>query len=330
MIPQHSSTPAGGKAAPFWSVMMPTYNAGSYFREALRSVLSQDPGPEQMQIEVMDDCSPDINPEPIIREMAGDRVSFFRHEKNLGLCGNWNSCIERARGEWIHILHQDDRVLPGFYQRLRAGIEAHPEAGAAFCRHTYIGDDGTEQYRSLLHQEQTGLLENALELLFSYQRIQCASIVVRRTTYEKLGRYNPEFLHALDWEMWIRIAASFPILYEPQMLACYRTHGASKSTSQFRTGENTRDTGKVIRYCKRYLPPEKAEELARETLHIYATEALERAYALIWKQRDYATARAQAKAALHCELSLRTLGFAALIWVRSFEQEMRVGHAPGS
>ena len=46
----------------------------------------------------------------------GDRVAV--HQKSLrtnGLAGIWNRCIERARGEWVHILHQDDIVLPGFY-----------------------------------------------------------------------------------------------------------------------------------------------------------------------------------------------------------------------
>src|SRR2546423_1107808 len=46
----------GSRARPFWSVMIPTYNArADYLEETLRSVLRQDPGPEQMQIEVLDD-----------------------------------------------------------------------------------------------------------------------------------------------------------------------------------------------------------------------------------------------------------------------------------
>ena len=45
-------------ACPFWSVMIPTYNPrADYLEETLHSVLQQDPGPEQMQIEVIDDGS---------------------------------------------------------------------------------------------------------------------------------------------------------------------------------------------------------------------------------------------------------------------------------
>ena len=39
--------------------MMPAYRPDErYLRQALESVLQQAPGPEQMQIEVVDDCSP--------------------------------------------------------------------------------------------------------------------------------------------------------------------------------------------------------------------------------------------------------------------------------
>ena len=45
----------GYRARPFWSVMIPTYNArADYLEETLNSVLQQDPGPGQMKIEVVD------------------------------------------------------------------------------------------------------------------------------------------------------------------------------------------------------------------------------------------------------------------------------------
>jgi hypothetical protein len=48
----------GPVTRPYWSVMIPTYKAqADYLVETLNSVLQQDPGPEQMQIEVVDDCS---------------------------------------------------------------------------------------------------------------------------------------------------------------------------------------------------------------------------------------------------------------------------------
>jgi hypothetical protein len=52
----------------------------------------------------------------------------------LGTVACFNHCIRHARGHWVHILHGDDTVRPGFYKQLRTGVEAHPEAGAALTR----------------------------------------------------------------------------------------------------------------------------------------------------------------------------------------------------
>ena len=76
-----------------------------YLEETLRCVLDQDAGADQMQIEVIDDASPNGAPMEFIRKLAGERVTVHCEPRNLGLAGIWNRCIERARGEWVHILH---------------------------------------------------------------------------------------------------------------------------------------------------------------------------------------------------------------------------------
>src|SRR6266480_475240 len=83
---------------PFWSVMIPTYNCGDYLRRTLGSVLSQDSGPEQMQIEVVDGCSTKDDPKAIVEKLGRGRVGFSRLTSNQGAAYTFNTCIERARG----------------------------------------------------------------------------------------------------------------------------------------------------------------------------------------------------------------------------------------
>src|SRR6266478_3592096 len=59
---------------PLWSVMIPTHDCAGYLRETLASVLRQDPGPEVMQIEVVDDHSTRDDPETVVRELGKGRV----------------------------------------------------------------------------------------------------------------------------------------------------------------------------------------------------------------------------------------------------------------
>jgi glycosyltransferase involved in cell wall biosynthesis len=52
--------------------MIPTYNPrADYLEESLQSVLRQDPGPEQMQIEVIDDRSTDDLAAHTVRRVGG-------------------------------------------------------------------------------------------------------------------------------------------------------------------------------------------------------------------------------------------------------------------
>ena len=95
---------------PFWSVMIPTYNCAEYLGQTLQSVLAQDLGSDMMQIEVVDDCSNKDDPEAVIKAVGGGRVKFHRKPKNAGPIANFNTCIERSRGRYVHILHGDDTV----------------------------------------------------------------------------------------------------------------------------------------------------------------------------------------------------------------------------
>jgi len=260
---------------PFWSVMVPTYNPpAGYLEQSLRGILDQDPGPEQMQIEVVDDCSPKVDVVALVRNIAGDRVKVSQTPDNLGLAGCWNTCIERARGEWVHILHQDDLVQPGFYQQLGDGIATNPQVGAAFCRHAFIAADNHRVNLSPLEQPAAGILKNFNQLLARGCVLQCPSIVVKRRAYEKVGGYSLELKYSLDWEMWLRIAAQYPVWYEPAILACYRTHVGSETGKLVQTGQNLREISCLLEKAAKNLEPQQGRKILVEAKTANALKAI--------------------------------------------------------
>ncbi len=287
---------------PFWSVMIPTYNGKKYLENTLKSLLSQAISPEEMQIEVVDDCSTEEGIEELVQQVAGNRITFDRNPQNLGLINNWNECIKRARGEWIHILHQDDIVLPGFYSRLRELLEKEPNAGAGFCRHYYIDEQGQQRALSILEQEEAGIIPNWIEKISVMQRVQFASIVVKRSVYEALGGFCQDVGSAADWEMWKRIAAHYPVVFEPQPLAGYRLHSTSESSRLVSTGTNISDTRKSIEISQSYLPAEKAQNLSNQALEHYALYALNTAQTML-SQGEHQIAITQIQEALKCSQS---------------------------
>ena len=259
---------------PLWSVMIPTYNNSKYLEQAIESILAQDPGSDEMQIEVIDDCSTKDDPEKIVREMGNNRVSFYRQPQNVGIGANWNTCIQKARGYWVHILHQDDLVMPGFYRRFREALENEPTIGAAFCRNIYIDEDGNWQSLSPLERKTPGILPQWIEKISVACWIVCPAIVVKRSVYEQLGGFHPELRCALDWDMWKRIAVHYPIWYEPQPLACYRWHSASTVSGMIRSGFNIAEARRSIEISKSYLPEAIANELSDKSREHHAILAL--------------------------------------------------------
>jgi len=302
MRPIYPIAPRSEAVRPFWSVMIPVYNRTAYLERTLRSVLIQDPGPEEMQIEVVDDASDQESPQAIVEKAAGDRVAVVRNSNNLGGAANWNQCIERARGHWVHILHSDDVVLPGFYEILREGVEKESTVGAAFCRHNFIDERDLILSTSDLERSTSGILPDFLEQLALSCGMQCASTVVRRSVYENLGGFRTDVPYTLDWEMWLRIAASYALWYEPSILAAFRVHSESWTRSFLRTGANVRGARLCIELTQSLLPADHAHRISEQAMEHVALRAIHLA-SLAIHGRDAATAVAQLREALKCSRS---------------------------
>jgi glycosyltransferase involved in cell wall biosynthesis len=207
---------------PRWSVMIPVYNCATYLKETLTAVLQQALPQEEMQIEVVDDCSTDVDVAALVADMSGGRVRYFRQPHNVGSLRNFETCINRATGHLIHILHGDDLVKPGYYASIQRLFDRFPEIGAAFCRYAYVGESSKPLYLRDPEMDTAGILDNWLLRLAQRQRLQYCTVTVKREVYERLGSfYGVDY--GEDWEMWMRIACHYPVAYEPeywQLIVC--------------------------------------------------------------------------------------------------------------
>ena len=217
-----------GVHRPFWSVMIPTYNCGHFLRRTLESVLYQDPGPDQMQIEVVDGCSTKDDPKAITEELGGGRVNFFRLTSNQGAAHTFNICIERARGRWVHILHGDDMILPGFYDAYAAMIRAYPEARMVMAQAVTVDDvDRWIGLYGITPPVGGGILKDFIERQATEQLILFPGVVVHREAYEAVGGFCTVFSFVIDWDMWFRLGQFAPVAWMPRPYALCRIHSGS-------------------------------------------------------------------------------------------------------
>lgn len=241
---------------PLWSVVIPTYNCAHYLKETLSSVLAQDLGPEQMEIIVVDDHSTEDDPEAVVKQYGQGRVQFIRQAKNVGKVRNYETGLQATTGLYIHQLHGDDMVLPGFYKTMTQLLEAHPKAGAAFCRTLYMDGEGQWTGMTGMLQEQDGIVAEMLPQLYVKQQIQTPSMVVKRAVYENIGAFDRRLDCLEDWEMWIRIAHSYPIAMTNEVLALYRTHSHNATQETFQNGTALTTHQAVLNIVDGYVPPE--------------------------------------------------------------------------
>lgn len=261
--------------------MIPTYHCARYLEQALRSVLDQDPGPEQMQIVVVDDHSVDDDPEAVVQAVGGGRVAFVRNEHNQGHVRTFNACLQLSRGHWVHVLHGDDWVEDGFYAAADRGLELRPDLAAAVSRYRYLHEQTGQLGDGPLLRPTAGVLEDWLELLGAGQRLQAPSIAVRRSTYERIGGFDLGIQgYGEDWEMWLRVAAAGAVWWDPTARAVYRIRAGSLSDPA-RLHRNMDDMRHVLalnaRTLAEHLPPRRVDALTRAAERSLALALLRRA-----------------------------------------------------
>ena len=248
---------------PLWTVLIPTYNCAQYLKETLLSVLAQDPGPEEMEIIVVDDHSTKDDPEAVVKHYGQGRVQFMRQKENVGKVRNYETGLQASKGHYIHQLHGDDKVRPEFYTTMAKLLKDHPGAGAAFCRSLYIDDQSRWTGMTGMLQEEDGLAEHLSEKLYLSVLIQTPSMVVKREVYETIGSFDRRLNRTEDWEMWLRIAFNYPVATTHKVLAMYRSHASNTSQVTFKDGTALKEQSTVCNIIDSHAPVALKKQLKR-------------------------------------------------------------------
>jgi len=258
---------------PRWSVMIPSYNCATYLEQCLLSILQQDPGESMMQIEVVDDRSIADDPEEVVKRVGKGRVSFYRQPVNVGATRNFNTCVERAKGELVHILHGDDWVRNGFYDVVSNAFITFPEIGIAITGCSHYDEKGNFKHAA---PAIPGLLSpsNKIEDFLYSNPIRPAATVIKKKVYESIGAFDDSFFHCADWDMWVRAISNSWGLYIPKDLGCYRVFKENDTSKLILKAENIRDYEKLYYKFKKngYPITDKKISLALKEifLHQYA------------------------------------------------------------
>lgn len=114
------------------TIGMPCYRRAGQLRLALASALRQTY--QNVRILVHENPSDTREVAEAVAEVAGDdpRVSYLRHEVNIGAHANFDGLLQVAESPYFMWLADDDRLSETFVEDMVRLLEADPEAGSAF------------------------------------------------------------------------------------------------------------------------------------------------------------------------------------------------------
>ncbi len=204
------------------SVITPSYNQAQYIRQTIESVLAQDyPYIEHI---VVDGASTDGTVE-ILREYGAKYPDRFRwiSEKDKGQSDAFNKGLSMARGELIGWQNSDDYYLP---RAISALVEGHR------------GDDVTVVFGDCDVVDERGrYLSRCTAPAYTLSDIVRGSCIpnqsalVKRTSLVAVGGLCQELHYVMDYNLWLHLAARYPIRRIDGVHACFRAWTGGKTVA---------------------------------------------------------------------------------------------------
>jgi len=217
------------------TVAVLTRNRSHFLRVALASVLAQ--RGVVLDVIVLDNASADDTP-AVVRSFDDPRLTYVRHETDIGLWRNWDRGIReaRARAPFVSIFHDDDVMLSGFLAESTRGLEAHPSAGMSLCLAQYTREDGSPKEIQSAGDVKDGLNDGLdfLELVADGRCIEIppAIVVFRAEVLRRAGLVDsPHSRGTVDMNLYYRMAAIADVLFIRKPLVQYRMHEGSDTAS---------------------------------------------------------------------------------------------------
>jgi len=206
------------------SVVIPTYDRAEWVVRALQSVYEQTcPAGEVL---VIDDGSTDGSAETIGERFPQARVI---RQDNLGVSAARNAGIRAARGEWIALLDSDDEWAP---TKLERQLEALSRGSFRVCHCDEIWIRRGRRVNPRQRHAKSGgwIYRQCLPLC----AMSPSATVIHRSVFVELGLFDETLPVCEDYDLWLRIASRFAVLFvDERLVTKHGGHADQLSSSRW-------------------------------------------------------------------------------------------------
>lgn len=201
------------------SIIMPSYNTGSFISESIESVLAQTYS--TWELIVVDDCSNDDTDDVVNRYLSDERIRYIKNEVNRGAAVSRNRALREAKGNWIAFLDSDDLWEP---DKLQKQISFMKKNGYYYSYTNYIeiDEESIPNGKSV-----TGPKCVTKQGMYNYCWMGCLTVMydaeaVGLIQIENIKKNN-------DYAMWLKVCKKANCYLLNENLARYRKRSGSIS-----------------------------------------------------------------------------------------------------
>ncbi|MBI2495602.1 MAG: glycosyltransferase family 2 protein [Candidatus Omnitrophica bacterium] len=214
-------------SVPRVSVIVAVHNGQRHLEASLACVLRQTFS--DFELMVVDDGSTDRTPEILSRLSDEDSRLRVIQQEHRGQTASLIRAMRVAQGAYLARQDADDLSHPERFERQLRYFDAHPSVGALGCATEIIDEEGrvlgVMPMRHGIARVRRGLMTLKATMVHS-------SIMMRRQTYEAVGRYREVFCVSQDTDLWLRMVQRYDVDNLPERLVQWRVSRDGVYTSQ--------------------------------------------------------------------------------------------------
>lgn len=207
------------------SIIMPSYNTGSFISDSIKSVLAQTY--TNWELIIVDDCSTD-HTDKVIKGFSDKRIHYYKNSCNQGAACSRNRALREAKGKWIAFLDSDDLWVP---QKLEMQVTFMRENGYKF---SYTNYEEINEFGKITGVQVTGPRRITQVGMFNYCWPGCLTVMYDAET---LGIIQIEDIKKNnDYAMWLKLCKKADCYLLNMCTAQYRKgRSGSVSTQSIKT-----------------------------------------------------------------------------------------------
>ena len=213
---------------PLVSVITPSWNSAAYIEQTILSVINQTY--RNVEYIIIDGGSSDGTLD-IIRKYESS-IDYWVSEADDGMYQAINKGMQRARGEIVAYLNSDDLYYPNTLEKVVNFFADNSSVELVYGNLNFVDAEGKKLFTQIYPKFSLNFF-----IMANCSMIGQPASFWKSSLLKKIGMFDESLKMAADFEFFIRAGMIGRLVYTPHVLAAFRTHNLSLTSTQSQRGQ---------------------------------------------------------------------------------------------